>query len=389
MTRLLSLLTTSALFAALAFGQGANGTITGTVTDPSGAVLSNAAVEVHSGATGQTYSAVSTNTGNYTISQLPVGAYDLKVETSGFKVYNRQGLDLAAGQIMRIDVALEVGSTTESVTVTADASMLSTETASVERNVTIAQLTQLPILAPGGAGNANTAGYRDPYALAALLPGVQFTGNGRIVVNGVPDDTVQFRLEGQTSNAIGNLRQYTTMGQPSADAIQEVAVQSSTYAPEFGTVGGAVFNATIKSGTNKFHGSAYDYAANEILNSYQPYTGLRNPTKRHSYGFTFGGPVWIPKLYDGHNKSFFFFNYEQYRETVVNSSSPINVPTLAYRQGDFSGAMAAGRGNVCPTATPNCDPLGRSIFENQIYDPLSTKTVNGQDRKSTRLNSSH
>ena len=120
MTRLLSLLTTSALFAALAFGQGANGTITGTVTDPSGAVLSNAAVEVHSGATGQTYSAVSTNTGNYTISQLPVGAYDLKVETSGFKVYNRQGLDLAAGQIMRIDVALEVGSTTESVTVTAD-----------------------------------------------------------------------------------------------------------------------------------------------------------------------------------------------------------------------------------------------------------------------------
>ena len=382
MTRFLSLGVASLILSALAFGQGANGTITGTVTDPSGAVLGNATVEVRSGATGQTYNAISTNTGNYTVTQLPVGAYDLKVETPGFKAYNRQGLNLAAGQIMRIDVAMEVGATTESVTVTADASMLSTETASVERNVTITQLAQLPILAPGGAGNANTAGYRDPYALAALLPGIQFTGNGRIVVNGVPDDTVQFRLEGQTSNAIGNLRQYTTMGQPSADAIQEVAVQSSTYAPEFGTVGGAVFNATIKSGTNAFHGSAYDYAANEILNSYQPYTGLRNPTKRHSYGFTFGGPVWIPKLYKGTNKTFFFGSLEEFYENVKVNPTATTVPTAAYRAGDFTqfirgNGNAAGPLNVQVGGQNYVDPLGRITQSGTIFDPTTERPVNG------------
>jgi hypothetical protein len=138
---------------------------------------------------------------------------------------------------------LEVGSVGDSVTVTAEASLLSTETAAVARNVTIAQLNQLPLLSPGGAGNANTAGYRDPYSLANLLPGVQFVGNGRIVVNGAPDDTVQFRLEGQTSNAIGGLRQYTTMGQPSAKPFRKSLC--NPHMPRFGAVGGAVFNATL------------------------------------------------------------------------------------------------------------------------------------------------
>ena len=380
--RTIQLFLATALFAALAFGQGANGTITGTVTDPSGAVLANAKVDISNGATGQIYSAVSTNTGNYTVPQLPVGAYDVKVTVSGFKTYNRTGLDLAAGQIMRIDVALEVGSVGDSVTVTAEASLLSTETASVERNVTIQQLNQLPLLSPGGAGNANTAGYRDPYSLANLLPGVQFVGNGRIVVNGAPDDTVQFRLEGQVSNAIGNLRQYTTMGQPSAEAVQEVAVQSSTYAPEFGTVGGAVFNATLKSGTNGFHGSAYDYAANEILNAYQPYTGLRNPTKRHSYGFTIGGPVWIPKLYNGKNKTFFFGSLEEFYENVKVNPTATTVPTAAYRAGNFATVIsgngnAAGPLNVQVNGANYLDPLGRTIQSGAIFDPLTERPVNG------------
>ena len=368
--------------AAAVFGQGANGTITGTITDPSGAIVADAKVEVSNKANGQVYTAVSTNTGNYTVTQLPVSAYDLKVTVSGFKGYNRTGLDLAAGQIMRIDVPLEVGSVGDSVTVTAEASLLSTETAAVARNVTIAQLNQLPLLSPGGAGNANTAGYRDPYGLANLLPGVQFVGNGRIVVNGAPDDTVQFRLEGQTSNAIGNLRQYTTMGQPSAEAIQEVAVQSSTYAPEFGTVGGAVFNATLKSGTNGFHGSAYDYAANEILNAYTPYTGLRNPTKRHSYGFTIGGPIWIPKIYNGKNKSFFFGSLEEFYENAKVNPAATTVPTAAYRAGNFGQVItgngnAAGPLNVQVNGANYLDPLGRITQSGAIFDQLSERAVNG------------
>lgn len=344
--------------------------------------MADAKVEVSNKATGQVFAAVSTNTGNYTVTQLPVAAYDVKVTVSGFKTYNREGLDLAAGQIMRIDIPLEVGSVGDSVTVTAEASLLSTETAAVARNVTIAQLNQLPLLSPGGAGNANTAGYRDPYSLANLLPGVQFVGNGRIVVNGAPDDTVQFRLEGQTSNAIGNLRQYTTMGQPSAEAIQEVAVQSSTYAPEFGAVGGAVFNATLKSGTNGFHGSAYDYAANEILNAHTPYTGLRNPTKRHSYGFTIGGPVWIPKIYNGKNKTFFFGSLEEFYENAKVNPAATTVPTAAYRAGNFGQVItgngnAAGPLNVQVNGQNYLDPLGRTIQSGSIFDQLSERAVNG------------
>jgi hypothetical protein len=367
---------TAMLLCAAAFGQGANGTITGTVTDPSGAIVADAKVDVTNGANGQVYTAVSTNTGNYTVTQLPPGAYDLKIGVSGFKTYNRQGLDVAAGQIMRIDVPLEVGSVGDSVTVTAEASLLSTETAAVARNVTIAQLNQLPLLSPGGAGNANTAGYRDPYGLANLLPGVQFVGNGRIVVNGAPDDTVQFRLEGQTSNAIGNLRQYTTMGQPSAEAIQEVAVQSSTYAPEFGAVGGAVFNATLKSGTNGFHGSAYDYAANEILNAHTPYT------KRHSYGFTIGGPIWIPKIYNGKNKTFFFGSLEEFYENAKVNPANTTVPTAAYRAGDFRTVIsgngnANGPLNVQVNGQNYLDPLQRITQSGTIFDQLSERPVNG------------
>jgi phage FluMu protein gp41 len=380
--RIIARLFAVCILASAAFGQGATGTITGTVTDPSGAIIANANVEVTSATTAQVYTAVSTNTGNYTIVQLPVGAYNLKVSVSGFKSYERRGLDLAATQTMRIDVPLEVGSVGDSVTVTAEASLLNTENASIARNVTIQQLTQLPILAPGGAGNANTAGYRDPYALAALLPGVQFTGNGRIVVNGAPDDTVQFRLEGQTSNAIGGLRQYTTMGQPSADAIQEVAVQSSTYAPEFGAVGGAVFNATMKSGGNGYHGSAYDYVANEILNAYTPYTHVRNPTKRHSYGFTFGGPIRIPGVYNGTNKTFFFGSYEGFFEDVKVNPAATTVPTAAYRAGNFATVIsgngnAQGPLNVLVGGTNYLDPLGRVTQSGTLFDQLSERPING------------
>jgi hypothetical protein len=130
------LLSTSAIFA-----QGALGTITGTVTDPSGAIVANAAIEVKNTANGQVYDTVSTATGNYTVTQLPVGAYDLTATITGFKTYKRSGLDLAAAQIMRIDIPLQVGSQTESVTVTAEASLLKTEAGDMTHNVTMDTLT--------------------------------------------------------------------------------------------------------------------------------------------------------------------------------------------------------------------------------------------------------
>src|SRR5205823_11726765 len=125
-------------------------------------------IEVSNAATGQLFKTVSTNTGNYTVAGLPVGAYELTVTVSGFKNYKRQGLDLAAAQIMRIDIQLEVGSSAESVTVTAEASLLKTESGDLTHNVTVSQMDNLPILNVGGTFSNNTSGYRDPLALAQL-----------------------------------------------------------------------------------------------------------------------------------------------------------------------------------------------------------------------------
>ena len=375
----------SVLFASTAiWGQGAAGSITGTVTDPSGAVIANAAVQIRNGATGQTYTATSTSTGNYTQTQLPVGAYNLSVSVAGFKTYSRPGLDLAAAQIMRIDVPLEVGAVGDTVTVTAEASLLKTESGDVTRNVNVSQLNTLPVLNIGGNGSTNTNGFRDPLGVALMIPGVQYAANSSMVVNGVPNGNMQIRIEGQVSGQTGSLRSFTGMGQASVESVQEVAVQTSNFAAEFGAVGGAIFNVTMKSGTNQFHGSAYDYVANEALNSYTPYTGLRSPTKRHNFGGTFGGPVKLGPVYNGTNKTFFFGGYEQFREDIrVNLGAALlpTVPIQAYRDGNFSQVIT-GSGNAAgPLAlrvgTANyIDPLGRSGFNSgTIFDPNSVQTV--------------
>lgn len=378
------------LSASAVFGQTALGTITGTVADPSGAVVGNASIEVKNTATGVVVKTVSTSTGNYTAPQLPVGSYDITVTVSGFKTFKRTGLDLAAAQIMRIDIPLEVGAQTESVTVTAEASLLKTESGDLTHNVTTTELSELPILATGGTFSANTFGARDPLALVRLQPGVQYAPNGGLTVNGMPNSvfgtkSLQIRVEGQTAGGTGFLAGYTAIGQAGVDAIQEVAVQSSNYAAEFGAAG-AVINATMKSGTNQLHGSVYDYAANEVLNAYQPYTGLRTPTKRHDYGVTAGGPVWIPKLYDGRNKSFLFFSFEEFREDAMVQTIPAasggtpTVPTDAYRNGNFSQVITGNGANGAPLpylvgGHPYTDPLGRQFPSGTIFDPNSAQQV--------------
>src|SRR5262249_34799557 len=146
---------------------------------------------------------------------------------------------------------------------------------------------------------------------------------------------------------------------------------TSNFAAEFGQAGGGVFNVTMRSGTNQFHGSAYDYFVNEALNAGTPFTNdgnghlLRPRQRRNDYGFTFGGPVILPKLYNGRGKLFFFFNWEQYRETVVTNNVSTTVPTAAYRNGDF-GAARTGRNVIV-------DGLGRQVQENVVYDPLTDR----------------
>jgi hypothetical protein len=199
----------------------------------------------------------------------------------------------------------------------------------------------------------------------------------------MPANYKSIRIQGQDSTS-GQSREYNQVAQASLDAIQEVTVQVSNYAAEYGQAGGGYFNYTMKSGTNQFHGSGYDYFVNEILNAGTPFTDaglsdslkvgqhIRNDQRRNNYGFTFGGPIFIPKLYNGHDKTFFFFNFEQFRETQIIASGLQTVPTLAYRQGDFSAATI---GPLTIGGQPAVDALGRTLIQNAIYDPTTTRTA--------------
>jgi hypothetical protein len=372
------------------FGQAGTGTITGTVADPAGAVIASATVEAKNTETGVVYPAATTSTGNYTVSQLPVGTYEISVKVAGFKTYSHTNLTLGAAAVLREDVTLQVGTAADSVTVTEASSLLNTDTADVAHNITVNQLDSLPILGIGTA-SAGASGIRNPFALLQLIPGSAFDGPNRVlVINGTANNSSAVRIEGQDArnNTPGVVS--SQVRQPSPDAVQEVAVQTSNYAAEFGTAGGAVINMTMKSGTNQFHGSGYDYFVNEDLNAAGAFSissdgnKYRPRNRRNDYGGTLGGPLWVPRVYDGRNKTFFFYSWEQYRE---NTGLTFNdtVPTDAFRNGDFSAISPNGTCSLCaqygiqrtPLGAPTqaSDALGRPFFANTIYDPL-TRAVN-------------
>ncbi|MBZ5577925.1 MAG: TonB-dependent receptor [Acidobacteriia bacterium] len=371
--------------ASAALAQTGLATLTGIVTDPAGAVVPGVTIRATHRETGTVLSAVASSTGNYILTQMPIGGYTLTVEAAGFKTYRREGLTLAAAQVLGLDVALEIGATTDSVTVNAEASLLTTEEASIAHNVTVSQMQNLPLLPlNGGVGSIAAFGFRDPYGLAQLIPGVQYSVNSVMVIDGKSTNSVQYRIEGQNSGLTGNLGIFTQFTQPSTDAVEEVAVQTSNFAPEFGSVGGGIFNVTMKSGTNGLHGSAYDYAVNEVLNAHQSFTHLRDADHRHDFGMTIGGPVTLPKIYNGKNKTFFFFSFEQFRTQPLVTTVSATVPTQAYRNGDFSALIPASGVNgvgrpllVGSGASQHAyvDPLGATVLAGTIFDPYSTKSV--------------
>jgi hypothetical protein len=361
------------------YAQSDRGTITGTVSDPAGAVLANAAVEVRNTETGALYQVGTSGTGNYVV-QVPTGTYQVSVTAPGFKQYVRPNIVVPVEQTLRIDVPLEVGAATESVTVNEAAPLLKTESGELAQNVAAETLDSLPIL---GIGNANVGatGIRSVYSVTTMLPGNTWLPDNSIRINGLEGNSAALRVEGQEATATGASgpngtgMAYTSTNEPSVEAVQEVAVQTSNYAAEFGQAGGGLFNFTMKSGTNQYHGTGYDYYVNEFLNAGTPFTNngngqlIRPRQRRNDYGFNVGGPLSIPKLYNGHDKTFFFINWEQFREKDLINNLPLTVPIEAYRQGNFEQALT-GR-NL------GTDGLGRPIMENQIYDPYSNFVVNG------------
>jgi hypothetical protein len=371
------------LIAPFAFAQSDRGTITGTVSDPAGAVVPNASVEAKNTQSSETFKVGTTGTGNFTIPALPVGTYELTVTSAGFKKYIRPGIEVGVAQTVRADATLEVGASTDTITVNEEAPLLKTESGELSHNISYSRVDEIPLLTlgtPGVLGNV-----RNPLQAVTLLPGAQFSSENTLRINGMPSSSQAIRIEGQDATN-GMWREINQNVQAGVDAIQEVAIQTSNFAAEYGQAGGGYFNYTMKSGSNQFHGSGYDYFNNEALNAGLPWTDagatnslktgqhIRNVVRRNDYGFTLGGPVLLPKIYNGHDKTFFFFNFEQFREGQVIRNGIATVPTAAYRTGDFSGALLGPIGLT--------DSAGNVLLQNELFDPNSTHT--GSDGNQVR-----
>ena len=345
------------------FAQSDRGSITGTIVDSSGALIPGAKITLTNSATGFKSDTVSTGTGNYTLAGLPAGSYSLNVESSGFSRYEQTNIAVQVAVTTRVDVALRVGTASESIQVTAESSVLKTDDGEVSFTVTGQQLNELPINFGIGAG-----AIRNPLSFAQLVPGASINGWNNITINGT-NGGFKILYEGQESSSSLDPRVSDEM-QPSVESISSFALQTSNFSAEFGTVGSGLFNFTSKSGGNKYNGSVYDYLQNTAFNSGLPFTddghGKHVKIVKHlsNGGFSLGGPVSIPKLYSGKNKTFFFLNWEKYRDRESLYNGITTVPSSALRNGDFSSILV-GR-NL------GTDFAGRAILQNAIYDPATT-----------------
>jgi hypothetical protein len=328
------------LLAACAFAQSNSGNIQGTVTDPSGASLSGANVTSLNLDTGISAATVTNEAGLYSLPNLPPGRYSVTVEAPGLKRYVREGVTVTTGATLALDIPLQLGAVTENVTVIADASQLETATSDIGATVESALVSNLPLEVSGTI--------RNPVQFITLIPG--FVGgvdnnpgsnsSDDFKVNGGQEGGTDILVDGVSISLVSPNTQWNKG--VSTDAIQEFRVLQSNFSPEFGESGDGIISLTVKSGTNNFHGSAYDYLRNRALdaNSWKNNTlGLpKSVNTQNDFGATAGGPIYIPHLYHGKDKTFFFFAYEGFRFRTGGTGTR-SLPNEAFRSGDFSALL--------------------------------------------------
>src|SRR5437867_3087135 len=349
--------------ATIADAQVNRATISGTVTDSLGAAIPGVTVTI-TDESGLAHTALTNGAGQYTVPSLPVGTYTAKFEIQGFKTSVRDNLTVQVAQTLRLDAELEVGELAETITVSGTLHLIQTETPDVGTTVTRDYLLALP-LSMGGGRYPETFAYK-------LSPGVEGdTWTSRI--NGSPAFSKEVLLDGATVTTY--LAGHFGESSVSMEALEEFKVQTSGLSAEYGRTGGGVFNFVMRSGANQLHGSLFGQLRNEALNANSSANNAagrpRARERRFDYGGSFGGPVHIPKLYDGRDKTFFFFAYEKYRERQLAFGTPNRtVPQLEMYDGDLSRLLT--------TQVAGTDALGRTIYRGAIYDPNTLKQVDGR-----------
>ena len=363
-----------ALYAASAvcFAQTDRGSISGIITDPSGSGVTGAKVTITNTAMGTQNSTVTTGAGNYSIPQLATGEYSITVVAPGFQTLIRKGITVSVGQTSSVDLTLGVGQDTTTITVTADAPLLQTDSPQNNVEVSTTDMNELPLNISG------IGAVRDPMSFAALAPGTIVGGWNDIHISGSPGTTYRVFMDGldDTSAVKGAI---SDEQQPSVESLAAQTLLVNNYSAEYGQSAGGIFSYTSKSGTNRLHGTVFNYLQNEDLNAGQPFNYTSGghkilPVQRQlDFGGSFGGPVVIPHLYDGHDKTFFFFAYEEYHNSQTLNQGTITVPTTAYRNGDLSSLLL---GPITDSSgKPVVDCLGRQLYNGAVYDPTTTRTA--------------
>ncbi|HZS04376.1 MAG TPA: carboxypeptidase regulatory-like domain-containing protein [Blastocatellia bacterium] len=299
------------------------GSIVGTVTDPTGAVIAGAKVTATEVGTGFARTTTTDAEGRYVLASLRPAQYDLSVEAAGFRTFSQKGVTLLADQTLTLGMAVQVGAQSEVISVTTEAVQVDTSTPTLKQVIERERVQELPL----NGRNAATLTLLVPGAVAAPSGGADqgttktFPGAVTIAANGARQNMVSYSLDG------GNyVDEYTNVNQPfpMPDALQEFSVQTSNYSAEYGQNAGAVVNVVTRSGTNNFHGDAFEFVRNEVFNARQWQAAKRDQLKRNQFGGVFGGPII-------HDRTFFFASFQATRFRNVGGARTITVPSAALR----------------------------------------------------------
>jgi hypothetical protein len=330
------------LFAGVAVAQAPTATIVGRITDASGGGVSATAIHVRNVDTNEVRNAQSLGDGEYTVSSLAPGKYEVTFDKAGFKQLKESNLELLADQTARVDGRLDVGSVTQSVDVKAEVPLVNTETSSRGDVVAPAEIVEMPL---------NGRDFND---LAFMVPGVQTAESGAkgspYVVNGARADSSNVVIDGLNDE---NPRDAGAQSRPPLDSLQEFKLQTSGYSAEYGRLAGGVVNMVLKTGGNQLHGSVFEYFRNDALDARNFFDAGKSKLRQNQFGSTVTGPLVIPKVYNGHDKTFFLVSWESLRQ-IAGSSGLGVIPSVLERQGNFSQSY---------------DATGKLIL---IKDPLAT-----------------
>jgi hypothetical protein len=366
--------------------QSDRGAIAGTVLDSSGATVTGASVTLKGVDTGSVYKTESSSSGAYHVNDLAIGRYDLTVEANGFKSSVSKGIEIQISSVVSLNVTLQPGDVKEEVTVLADSPTIQTESSDVGTVVGDKQIHDLPL----SLSSTGQSFVRSPETFIFLLPGTIGQGTNsdhgsagvyESKISGGQNFGSEILLDGASVQRSDSGSAFDQTA-PSVEALTEFKVTTSTPSAQFGHTSGGVESFTTKSGNNSYHGSVFELFRNEVLdaNSWNnDFNQAKKPRDRQNdFGGSLGGPVRIPWLYNGHDKTFFFFAWEQYRNRRGLSNDLLSLPTEAERGGDFSALLGPGLVDAT-SGNPVINPCnGQQVLQGQIFDPSTTQVVGGQ-----------